>query len=1055
VTGLSKNTARGESLGGSLKRLGWILADWKLCADKRAELGLFLQRSFWTPLRNTKEIFHVLPLLAAVIIAVLLATEGQAREIYISYLEGPSGHVWAWAVSILAAVTAVTLISAVLYQAHHALSTMRINVIFSSHSDPRADSRLPRLQRAAAFLLAFMPWLGLVFGLLNARNFVAARYCQLLTVAQNEIAVVNIEKMHPLPELSGVPVAAAAIALGAVSAFFVSVDDRNRSAHYAVAFLSPALAALLFLLFTDWLNAGTWMPWWTWVYSAVLLATAAYLAGYRRLYHRRGGSLLSRPFIRTGISFRKRRRVRLAVWALLPWLAIAFYFLHVHFFVPGALQADSCSDPLISAVTVPGPGRWTIFPVAMCCTIAIGLLVSHFLVQLGSTQWLEVAVRIAVCALVLAVALLSLHHDDGLIVAVYRLIGPLATIGLVMLFLLSTFAVLAVLSQHSGFPALTLIALTIVVCVIFPDYAGWTAFALGLVYFSFAVAAFVSGRVWAGAMLMLLIVVGVINLSQFNEGPMVPQNRPEPAVASASSAPPARSLQTDYLCWLDQRGIPPARTPEQQTACGARPEHPRPASGRYPVIIVAAEGGGIYAASAAAMFLAKLEDFQPGFARHVFAISGVSGGSIGAAVFQALDLARQADSGAGSGASTNAAAQVDGKEQCAQHAAAAPRQDLTHAVASIMQDDHLSPVLGSIFPEIFGAPLKRPHALTASFEYSAFSQDPQAGRNLCARFLDHWSPAAAAPALVLNSTWVETGFRVAFAPFRLHDLDESLYSFVDPSMPDEDCPQTVPGPQACVSLMTAAGVSARFPAVMPPFSMKLQADKRWNFVDGGYADNSGATTALAIYHALEHAIASADVDLRIVVITSANAQPNLEDRSINGTVFRDTVAPIDALLKVRADLGHDAVARACSDIYGDEARSGGHQSCVAPAHVMKGPLQIVEIQDQTYGLPLGWKISRTSFAVIDWMLGNPLICPDAARDTGEAADPQPSPQQPAAQDGNATSDLLNRPPPVGGTVSQTRGVSNAQLNDVILLRNSCVAWSLAQLVEKSSVPVGK
>jgi hypothetical protein len=150
-----------------------------------------------------------------------------------------------------------------------------------------------------------------------------------------------------------------------------------------------------------------------------------------------------------------------------------------------------------------------------------------------------------------------------------------------------------------------------------------------------------------------------------------------------------------------------------------------------------------------------------------------------------------------------------------------------------------------------------------------------------------------------------------------------------------------------------------------------------------------------------------------------------------------------------ADLGHDAVARACSDIYGDEARLGGHQSCVAQAHVMNGPLQIVEIQDQTYGLPLGWKISRTSFAVIDWMLGNPLICPDA-RDTG--TDPQAEPQQVAAQDGNAPSDQANRPSALNQTAAQTR--ANAQLNDTILLRNSCVAWSLAQLVKKSSVPGG-
>ena len=55
----------------------------------------------------------------------------------------------------------------------------------------------------------------------------------------------------------------------------------------------------------------------------------------------------------------------------------------------------------------------------------------------------------------------------------------------------------------------------------------------------------------------------------------------------------------------------------------------------YPAFIISAEGGGIYAAAAASLFLAKLQDDCPGFAQHVFAISGVSGGAIGATVFQA------------------------------------------------------------------------------------------------------------------------------------------------------------------------------------------------------------------------------------------------------------------------------------------------------------------------------------------------------------------------------------------------------------------------------------
>ncbi|MFX7866411.1 hypothetical protein ABTK37_20655, partial [Acinetobacter baumannii] len=57
---------------------------------------------------------------------------------------------------------------------------------------------------------------------------------------------------------------------------------------------------------------------------------------------------------------------------------------------------------------------------------------------------------------------------------------------------------------------------------------------------------------------------------------------------------------------------------------------------KFPLYVVAAEGGGIYAATHAASFLAEIQDMCPGFSHHLFAISGVSGGSVGAAVFNAL-----------------------------------------------------------------------------------------------------------------------------------------------------------------------------------------------------------------------------------------------------------------------------------------------------------------------------------------------------------------------------------------------------------------------------------
>ncbi len=98
---------------------------------------------------------------------------------------------------------------------------------------------------------------------------------------------------------------------------------------------------------------------------------------------------------------------------------------------------------------------------------------------------------------------------------------------------------------------------------------------------------------------------------------------------------------------------------------GGQPWHPRPAQGElmrpdletaftqwltnrkdfaayqaaqrpYPVYIVAAEGGGLYAGYMTGRLLARIQDLCPSFAHHVFTISSVSGGSLGAAVFAGL-----------------------------------------------------------------------------------------------------------------------------------------------------------------------------------------------------------------------------------------------------------------------------------------------------------------------------------------------------------------------------------------------------------------------------------
>src|SRR5262249_31623406 len=58
---------------------------------------------------------------------------------------------------------------------------------------------------------------------------------------------------------------------------------------------------------------------------------------------------------------------------------------------------------------------------------------------------------------------------------------------------------------------------------------------------------------------------------------------------------------------------------------GPRKDAAAYAGREYPVYIVTAEGGGIYAAQHAARVLSRIQDLCPNFAQHIFAASTVSG----------------------------------------------------------------------------------------------------------------------------------------------------------------------------------------------------------------------------------------------------------------------------------------------------------------------------------------------------------------------------------------------------------------------------------------------
>jgi hypothetical protein len=138
---------------------------------------------------------------------------------------------------------------------------------------------------------------------------------------------------------------------------------------------------------------------------------------------------------------------------------------------------------------------------------------------------------------------------------------------------------------------------------------------------------------------------------------------------------------------------------------------------------------------------------------------------------------------------------------------------------------------------------------------------------------------------------------------------------------------------------------------------------------------------------------------------------------------------MNAILSVRNGLANEAVARACDGVIGPSQSSGsnsnggGQNTCEDQANKMDSALQIVGIEDQNYGLSLGWKISQTTFSVVSWMLGQPNLCNNTNKATSQTETP-----------------------------SQTEATSqNGQVivNEEVVRRNSCVLLSVRQALGPS------
>jgi hypothetical protein len=385
---------------------------------------------------------------------------------------------------------------------------------------------------------------------------------------------------------------------------------------------------------------------------------------------------------------------------------------------------------------------------------------------------------------------------------------------------------------------------------------------------------------------------------------------------------------------------------------------------KYPVYIVAAEGGGLYAANLVAISLARLYSRCPALKNHVFAISGVSGGSLGAGIFNALwaedELRGQQEKATKTalpGASSSCLPGGEGKESM-----------LEKRVAAYLSEDFFAPLAAAaLFPDFFQrfifAPvpaLDRARGFEAALRegwYGLFPKSAGQSNPFGERFLDFSGATIKAPVLapllVLNTTHVETGRRYLVTPILFSDSDyvSSFYSIESPPpvagavAPDESDAET-----ADISLATAVSLSARFPLILPAGRYRNQGGP-YRFADGAYFENSGVETAIDMINSIKETLSTDPNLLRPefrIIILKDRSDPAQELDALS-----EFGAPLLTLNRTRVERGNLAIRR-------------------APNVFEK--TYVVELQHTVFPMPLGLTLSRSTQSLIKMQIGHPDEC---------------------------------------------------------------------------------
>jgi hypothetical protein len=325
----------------------------------------------------------------------------------------------------------------------------------------------------------------------------------------------------------------------------------------------------------------------------------------------------------------------------------------------------------------------------------------------------------------------------------------------------------------------------------------------------------------------------------------------------------AQSNQSDHFYDLKPRKTEiPAPQPKETVVAG----------GKTRVIVVAANGGGIQAGAWAAQVLYGLnEDCPEEFSPSLRMISSVSGGSVGNAFFVNW---------------------LSDKEKAKRPDKAAAESSLDEVAWGLAWPDFIRALCPWPFRKLIG----RGRALETAWRLNSAGVGQTAGH--LDDLLSNWNSKVTSgklPAVVMNATIVETGYRLLLATTRMSGNANGRAEV------DATELHTINRTSFDVGIVTAARLSATFPYVTPA-SRSNGAGPQPHVVDGGYYDNYGMAT---LVEWLDEALTGARNIVTSVLVIQIHGSPVGRDQESkpetkNRGWFYQAIAPLKTLAAVRS-----------------------------------------------------------------------------------------------------------------------------------------------------------